>query len=77
MDKNGERTSVSEYYENINDFVNELYSVNVRKLVNESDKKLIQKLKKWYKTYWDAEKGMDLYESQYRRLKEMVEKNVQ
>jgi hypothetical protein len=77
MDKNGERTSVSEYYENINDFVDELYSVNVRKLVNESDKKLIQKLKKWYKTYWDAEKGMDLYESQYRRLKEMVEKNVQ
>jgi hypothetical protein len=77
MDKNGERTTVSEYYENINDFVDELYSVNVRKLVNESDKKLIQKLKKWYKTYWDAEKGMDLYESQYRRLKEMVEKNVQ
>lgn len=77
MDKNGERTKVSEYYDNINDFVDELYSINVRKLVNESDKKLIQKLKKWYKTYWDKDNGMDLYESQYRRLKEMVEKNVE
>lgn len=77
MDKNGERTKVSEYYDNINDFVDELYCINVRKLVNERDKKLIQKLKKWYKTYWDKDNGMDLYESQYRRLKEMVEKNVE
>jgi hypothetical protein len=76
MDKNGERTQVSEYYDDINQFVTELYSINVRKLVDVRDKKLIQKLKKWYKTYWDNEKGMDLYESQYRRLKEMVEQNV-
>ena len=77
MDKSGERTKVSEYYEDVNQFVDELYSINVRKLVHESDKKLIQKLKKWYKTYWVENEGMDLYESQYRRLKEMVEQNVE
>ncbi len=77
MDKSGERTKVSEYYEDVNQFVDELYSINVRKLVNESDKKLVQKLKKWYKTYWVENEGMDLYESQYRRIKEMVEQNVE
>lgn len=77
MNNSGERTLVSEYYDNIDDFVEELYSINVRKLVEDRDKKLIQKLKKWYKTYWNEETGMDLYESQYKRLKEMVEQNVE
>lgn len=68
-----ERTKVKEFYENIDDFVKDLYSINTRKLIHESDKKLIQKLKKWYKTYWIEGEGMNLYESQYRRLKEMIE----
>jgi hypothetical protein len=68
-----ERTTVKEFYENIDDFVTELYSINTRKLIHENDKKLIQKLKKWYKTYWVEGEGMNLYESQYRRLKEMIE----
>lgn len=68
-----ERTKVKEFYENIDDFVKDLYSINTRKLIHENDKKLIQKLKKWYKTYWIEGEGMNLYESQYRRLKEMIE----
>ena len=74
MNNNGERTLVSEFYDNPQQFVDELYSINTRKLVEDKDKKLIQKLKRWYKTYWNGD--MDLYESQYRRLKEMVEQNV-
>jgi len=74
MNNSGERTLVSEFYDNPQQFVDELYSINTRKLVNDRDKKLIQKLKRWYKTYWNGD--MDLYESQYRRLKEMVEQNV-
>ena len=74
MNDNGERTLVSEFYDNPQQFVDELYSINIRKLVEDKDKKLIQKLKRWYKTYWNGD--MDLYESQYRRLKEMVEQNV-
>lgn len=74
MNNNGERTLVSEFYDNPQQFVDELYSINTRKLVDDRDKKLIQKLKRWYKNYWNGD--MDLYESQYRRLKEMVEQNV-
>ena len=74
MNNSGERTLVSEFYDNPQQFVDELYSINTRKLVGDKDKKLIQKLKRWYKTYWNGD--MDLYESQYRRLKEMVEQNV-
>ncbi len=74
MNNSGERTLVSEFYDNPQQFVDELYSINTRKLVEDKDKKLIQKLKRWYKTYWNGD--MDLYESQYRRLKEMVEQNV-
>jgi hypothetical protein len=74
MNNSGERTLVSEFYDNPQQFVDELYSINTRKLVDDKDKKLIQKLKRWYKTYWNGD--MDLYESQYRRLKEMVEQNV-
>lgn len=74
MNNSGERTLVSEFYDNPQQFVDELYSINTRKLVDDRDKKLIQKLKRWYKTYWNGD--MDLYESQYRRLKEMVEQNV-
>ena len=74
MNNSGERTLVSEFYDNPQQFVDELYSINTRKLVDDRDKKLIQKLKRWYKNYWNGD--MDLYESQYRRLKEMVEQNV-
>ena len=74
MNNSGERTLVSEFYDNPQQFVDELYSINTRKLVEDKDKKLIQKLKRWYKNYWNGD--MDLYESQYRRLKEMVEQNV-
>jgi hypothetical protein len=74
MNNSGERTLVSEFYDSPQQFVDELYSINTRKLVEDKDKKLIQKLKRWYKTYWNGD--MDLYESQYRRLKEMVEQNV-
>lgn len=74
MNNNGERTLVSEFYDDTQQFLDELYSINTRKLVEDKDKKLIQKLKRWYKTYWNGD--MDLYESQYRRLKEMVEQNV-
>jgi hypothetical protein len=74
MNNSGERTLVSEFYDNPQQFVDELYSINTRKLVDVRDKKLIQKLKRWYKNYWNGD--MDLYESQYRRLKEMVEQNV-
>ena len=74
MNNSGERTLVSEFYDNPQQFVDELYSINTRKLVEDKDKKLIQKLKRWFKTYWNGD--MDLYESQYRRLKEMVEQNV-
>ena len=74
MNNSGERTLVSEFYDNPQQFVDELYSINTRKLVEDKDKKLIQKLKRWHKTYWNGD--MDLYESQYRRLKEMVEQNV-
>jgi len=59
---------VIEYYENPQQFLDELTSINVRKLVNQSDKDLIKKLKKWVKEYWQEDGSMFLYESQYKRL---------
>lgn len=73
MNENGERTLVSEFYDNPEDFLTELKSIPARKLVEDRDKKLIQKLKRWVKEYWNADTGMDLYESQARRIKEMLD----
>lgn len=71
MDNEG--TKVLDYYDNLEDFLNDLKSVKVRRLKNESDKRLIQKLKRWVREYWNEEEGMDLYKSQYLRLKMMIE----
>ena len=73
-----ERTTVKEFYENPQQFLDELNSINVRKLVNKSDKDLIKKLKRWVKEYWKDDGSMNLFESQYRRLqmflKEIIDK---
>ena len=72
MNNNGERTLIKEYYDNPNDFLEELNSIPTRKLAEERDKKLIQKLKRWVREYWKDDGSMDFYESQARRLKEML-----
>ena len=76
MDK--ERTTVKEFYENPQQFLDELNSINVRKLVNKNDKDLIKKLKRWVKEYWKEDGSMNLFESQYARLqmflKELLDK---
>ena len=73
-----ERTTVKEFYENPQQFLDELNSINVRKLVNKSDKDLIRKLKRWVKGYWKDDGSMNLFESQYTRLqmflKEIIDK---
>ena len=46
MNEKGEKTLIKEYYDNPNDFLEELKQIPVRKLVEEIDKKLIQKLKR-------------------------------
>ena len=53
-----ERMKVIEYYENPQQFLDELTSINVRKLVNQSDKDLIKKLKRWVKEYWQEDGSM-------------------
>lgn len=63
-----ERTTVKEFYENPQQFLDELNSINVRKLVNKADKDLIRKLKRWVKEYWKDDGSMNLFESQYARL---------
>lgn len=63
-----ERTTVKEFYENPQQFLDELNSINVRKLVNKNDKDLIKKLKRWVKEYWKEDGSMNLFESQYKRL---------
>lgn len=68
-----ERTTVKEFYENPQQFLDELNSINVRKLVNKSDKDLIRKLKKWVKEYWKDDGSMNLFESQYKRLQMFLE----
>lgn len=68
-----ERLKINEYYENPQQFVEEIHSINVRKLVSVSDKELIKKLKRWYKTYGI---DMNLYESQYARLQQILNEMV-
>lgn len=63
-----ERTMVKEFYDNPQDFLDDLNSINTRKLVNQNDKDLIRKLKRWVKEYWKDDGSMNLYESQYTRL---------
>lgn len=70
-----ERQYVNEYYDNPQQFLDEIKSINVRKLVNQSDKDLIKKLKKWIKEYWQEDGSMFLYESQYKRL-QMILKEI-
>lgn len=70
---NKERELVNEYYDNPQDFLDDLAKINVRKLVNKSDKELIQKLRRWTKQYWKEDGSMFLFESQYKRLKAMIE----
>ena len=73
-----ERTTVKEFYENPQQFLDELSSINVRKLIHQNDKDLIRKLRRWVKEYWKDDGSMSLYESQYARLqsflKELIDK---
>ena len=73
MNSNGERTLIKEFYDNPKDFLEELKLIPTRKLTEERDKKLIQKLKRWVREYWKDDGSMDFYESQARRLKEMLD----
>ena len=68
-----ERKYVKDYYDNPQQFLEELNSINVRKLVNQADKDLIRKLKKWVKEYWKEDGSMNLFESQYKRLQMFLE----
>ena len=68
-----ERTTVKEFYDNPQQFLDELNSVNTRKLVHQNDKDLIRKLKRWVKDYWKDDGSMNLYESQYKRLQMFLE----
>jgi glucan phosphorylase len=63
-----ERTTVKEFYKNPQDFLEDLNSINTRKLIHQNDKDLIRKLKRWVKEYWKDDGSMNLYESQYARL---------
>lgn len=71
-----ERTTVKEFYDNPQDFLEDLNSINIRKLVNQSDKDLIRKLKRWVKEYWKDDGSMNLFESQYARLQMFKEELV-
>ena len=68
-----ERTTVKEFYENPQTFLDELASINVRKLVHQPDKDLIRKLRRWVKEYWKDDGSMNLYESQYKRIQIFLE----
>lgn len=72
-----ERMLVKEYYSNPQQFIDEVMSINVRKLVNQSDKDLIKKLKRWIKEYW-GEDGSEyhLFESQYARLQMLIKNKI-
>lgn len=71
-----ERTKVNEYYENPQQFIDEIKSINVRRLVSQSDKDLIKKLKRWIKAYWKDDGSMFLYESQYARLQMILRDRI-
>lgn len=72
MNENGEKTLIKEYYDNPQDFLDELKSIPVRKLQEERDKLLIQKLKRWVREYWKDDGTMEFYPSQAKRMKEML-----
>ena len=72
MNEKGEKTLIKEYYDNPNDFLDELKQIPVRKLVEVRDKKLVQKLKRWVREYWKDDGTMEFYPSQARRIKEML-----
>lgn len=72
MNEKGEKTLIKEYYDNPNDFLDELKQIPVRKLVEDRDKKLVQKLKRWVREYWKDDGTMEFYHSQARRIKEML-----
>lgn len=72
-----ERMKVIEYYDNPQQFLDEIQSINVRKLVNQSDKDLIKKLKRWVKEYWQEDGSMFLYESQYARLQAILKDRIE
>lgn len=72
MNSSGEKTLIKEYYDNPNDFLEELKLIPTRKLAEERDKKLIQKLKRWVREYWKDDGTMEFYPSQARRIKEML-----
>lgn len=72
-----ERILVKEYYENPQQFVDEVMSINVRKLEKQSDKDLIKKLKRWIKEYWGNDgENYHLYESQYARLQILLKEKI-
>ena len=71
-----ERTTVKEFYDNPQDFLDDLNSINTRKLTHQSDKDLIRKLKRWVKEYWKDDGSMNLFESQYARLQLFKEELV-
>ena len=72
MNEKGEKTLIKEYYDNPSDFLDELKQIPVRKLVEDRDKKLVQKLKRWVREYWKDDGTMEFYPSQARRIKEML-----
>ena len=72
-----ERTKVIEFYENPQQFLDELTSINVRKLVEKSDKELIKKLRRWVKEYWKDDGSMNLFESQYKRLQMILKDKIE
>ena len=71
-----ERITVKEYYDNPQQFKDEVLSINVRKLTEISDKDLIKKLKRWIKEYWKDDGSMFLYESQYARLQNILKDKI-
>lgn len=72
MNESNEKTLIKEYYDNPQDFLDELKSIPVRKLQEERDKALIQKLKRWVREYWKDDGTMEFYPSQAKRMKEML-----
>ena len=68
--------TVKEYYDNPQQFKDEVLSINVRKLTEISDKDLIKKLKRWIKEYWKDDGSMFLYESQYARLQNILKDKI-
>lgn len=71
-----ERETVKEFYDNPQQFLDEVKSINTRKLVNQSDKDLIKKLKRWIREYWKEDGSMFLFESQYAKLQAMLKDKI-